>query len=231
MAKHPKAREQKKALSAASVAAAKKAAAEGEETTAPVWYHPQFGARIQFDAPGSWSRDGLPAVPWTVATRLDVIKRDKYTFTVIGGQSLPKGFLWAQPSKQSFGMSGPLAVFAPIHRRCRDCKAMFEWPAQAQQHLYETLGVNVEKTATRCQTCARKRRAIEDARAAYAKAAAEIPADTAAPYVRVARAMLDVLDAGGTLSIERAIGYCTRARKLGAGTSVNAVETKLRARR
>jgi hypothetical protein len=187
--------------------------------------------RIQYDAPSSWSRDGLPAVPWTVATRLDVIKRDKYTFKIVGGQSLPKGFLWAQPDKQTFGMSGPFRVYAPIHRRCRDCKAMFEWTAEAQRHLYETVGVRVEKTATRCQACARKRRAIEDARAAYATAAAEIPAETAAPYVRVAKAMLDVLEAGGTLSVDRAIGYCTRARKLGAGASVNAIETKLRARR
>ena len=197
MAKHPKTRDQKAALSAARAAAAKKASTEGEETTVPAWYHPHFGARVQFEAPGSWSRDGLPVVPWTVAARLDVIKRDKSTFTIVGGQSLPKGFLWAQPSDQTFGMSGPVTVFAPIHRRCRDCKAMFDWPAKAQQHLYETLGVSVLKTATRCQTCARKRRAIEDARAAYAKAAAEIPADTAAPYLRVARAMLDVLDGHG----------------------------------
>lgn len=229
MPKHPKTRDQKKALSAARVAATKKAAAEGEETTVPVWYHPQFGARVQYDAPGSWSCDGLPVVPWTVAARLDVIKRDKYTFKIVGGQSLPKEFLWAQPSKQTFGMSGPFVVFGPIHRRCRDCKVMFEWPAKAQQHLYETLGVSVEKTAIRCQACARTRRAIEEARAAYAKVAAEVPADTAAPYVRVAKAMLDVLEAGGKVSIDRAIGYCTRARKLGA--AVDAIEAKLRARR
>ncbi|GEM_PF-1842671 len=231
MAKHPKTRDQKTALSAARVAAAKKAATDGEETTVPLWYHPQFGARVQFDTPGTWSRDGLPVAPWTAAARLDVVKRDKYTFRIVGGQTLPKGFLWGQPSKQTFGMKGPFVVFAPIHRRCRDCRAMFEWPAKAQQHLYETLGVNVEKTATRCQACARKRRAIEAARAEYAKAAAEIPADTAAPYLRVVTAMLEVLEAGGTLSIERAIGYCTRARKLGARTSVDAVEAKLRARR
>jgi hypothetical protein len=91
--------------------------------------------------------------------------------------------------------------------------------------------VIVEKTATRCQACARKRRAIEDARTAYAKAAEAIPAETSAPYVRVAKAMLEVLEAGGKLSIERAIGYCTRARKLGAGTSVDVIDAKLRARR
>lgn len=231
MAKYPKTREQKKALSAARVATAKKVAIEGDETTVPVWYHPQLGVRIQYDAPYTYARDGLPVTPWTIATRLDVIKRDKYAFTIVGGQKLPKGFLWAQPEKQTFGLSGPFRAYAPIHRRCRDCKAMYEWSAKAQQHLYETLGVNVEKTATRCQACARKRRAIEDARAAYAKAVAELPADTPAPYVRVAKAMLDVLEAGGTLSLERAIGYCTRARKLGAATSVDAIERKLRARR
>jgi hypothetical protein len=231
MAKHQKTREQKKALTLAKLATAKKNAEEGEETTVPVWYHPQFGVRIQYDAPASWSTGGLPAVPWTVAARLDVIKHDKYSFKIVGGQTLPTGFLWAHRDKQTYGMSGPFAAYAPIHRRCRDCKAMFEWTAKAQQHLYETIGVTTEATATRCQACARRRRAIEDARAAYAKAVAEIPADTAAPYVRVAKAMLDVLEAGGTLSIDRAIGYCTRARKLGAGTSADAVEAKLRDRR
>ncbi|MFN0247398.1 MAG: zinc-ribbon domain containing protein [Kofleriaceae bacterium] len=231
MAKHPKTREQKKARASAKVAATKKVAAEGEETTVPIWYHPQFGVRIQDGAPSSWSRDGLPVVPWSVVARLDVIKRGTYSFTIIGGQLLPKGFLWGQPNKQKFGLSGPFLAYAPIHRRCRDCKAMFEWTAAAQRHLYETLGVYVDKTATRCQACARRRRAIEDARAAYAKTVEEIPADTAAPYVRVAKAMLELLEAGGTLSIDRAIGYCTRARKLGAGTSIDAIETKLRALR
>jgi hypothetical protein len=108
---------------------------------------------------------------------------------------------------------------------------IFTWPAEAQKHLYETLGVYVSKTAVRCQACARKRRAIETARVAYAEAAAALPAETAMPYVRVAKAMLDVLEAGGTLSLDRAIGYCTRARKLGAKSSVDDVEAKLRARR
>lgn len=232
MAKHSKRRDQAKAIAAVKAAAAKKRAEEGEDTTVPVWLHPQHGVRIQFDSPrGGWNRDGLPVVPWTTVTRLDIIKRDKYSFTIVSGQKLPKGFLWGQRDKQNYGLSGPYVAYAPLTRRCRDCKAMYTWSAEAQKHLYETLGVFVDKTATRCQACARKRRAIESARAAYAKAVAELPAETAAPYVRVAKAMLDVLEAGGTLSIDRAIGYCTRARKLGAKSSVDGVEAKLRARR
>lgn len=101
MAKYPKTREQKKALSAARVATAKKVAVEGDETTVPVWYYPQFGARIQYDAPRTWSRaprhDGQP----TVAARLDVIKRGEYSFTIVDGQSLPKGFVWGGASTRS----------------------------------------------------------------------------------------------------------------------------------
>lgn len=232
MAKHPRTRDQKKALAEKKRAAAKKATVDGEETTITVWYHPQFGVAIRFEQPAApWNRDGFPVVPYTAVASLDVIKGTTWRYEIVPGQSLPKGFLWGEREKQKFGMSGHNVAYAPLHLRCRDCKKPYTWSASAQKHLYETIGVQIDKTSTRCQPCAQKRRALEGARAQYAKAVADIPAETSAPYVRAAKAALEVLERGGTLSIDRAIGYCTRARKLGAGAAVIAVEAELRARR
>jgi hypothetical protein len=41
--------------------------------------------------------------------------------------------------------------------------------------------------------------------------------------------MLAILTCGGRCSLEKAIGHCTRARRLGGKGSVYAVEVKLRA--
>lgn len=210
-----------------------KAAGHDATPTVSVWYHPQLGVRIRTEAPAySWRVDGLPLASWREVAKLDVVSHDRYGFTIVGGQALPRGYLWADPSKQKYGLSGPFLAYAPVERRCRDCGEMYTWSARAQQHLYETIRVISEKTARRCQSCARARRALETARAAYAEAARELDhAPTASAYVRVAKLMLELHQRGGRVSLERAIGYCTRARKLGGGAAVDAVEEKLRARR
>jgi hypothetical protein len=123
-------------------------------------------------------------------------------------------------------------VYGPLEKVCGECKAPFVFGARAQQHMYEVLRLHVDATAKRCQGCARKRRALEDARAAYAAAlkAAE-GATTAKPHLDVAKATLDLVMAGGRAGIDRAIGACRRARRLGAGKSAARLEAKLITRR
>ena len=166
-----------------------------------------------------------------VRTYIAVELRSTWDFTILPGQALPRGYLWADPRRQVYGMGGPHLVYAPLTRCCRDCAATFTWSARAQQHLYETLRLNIETTAMRCQPCARQRRALEAARARYAAALDAVrAAPTASGHARVAALMLEILERGGRVAIARALGHCTRARRLGASTSVDAIEARLRAR-
>jgi hypothetical protein len=190
-----------------------------------VWYHPDQGARIAIAKPTAY-RDGT----WTEVARLDAIDGVEYKYAIAPGQSLPRGYLWGDLTKQVYGFNGGFLAYAPIERRCSTCKEMFTWSARAQKHLYETIGIHTEKTARHCQSCARKRRALETARSVYATALKELEAaDSVAARVRVAKCMLEILTHGGQVSIAKAIGHCTRARRLGGAGSVDAVETKLRA--
>lgn len=210
---------------------AKAADAASSPLTVGLWYHPQHGAQIATQRPSwSWSVDGLPVVAWTEVMQL-AATTEHGTFRVIPGQKLPKGYLWGNPSMQKYGLGGPFLVYAPIERRCHACKEMYIWSARAQKHLYETIGVWIDKTAKHCQSCARERRAREEARAAYATALAELAATpSGAAHATVATTMLAILEAGGRVSLEKAIGHCTRARRLG-DTSIASVEAALRARR
>src|SRR5688500_10077937 len=150
------------------------------ETLANVWYHPQRGVRISIEP--------QPA-PWHVVTKVYVVARSGHGFRISPGQRLPNGFLWADPSKQRCGLSGPFLAYGPIERRCSDCKQMFTWPAAAQQHLYETIGAIVHASAARCQACARAKRVREDARIAYADALRALArAQSRAAHVRGPRA-------------------------------------------
>lgn len=202
------------------------------EVAAWLWHHPQGGAAISTDEgrPRYWahyytaSSGGRLVGPVRLAT-------SGSHYVIAFGETPPKGFLWGDPSKQKYGIGGGFIVYGPIERRCRDCKALFIWPAAAQKHLFETIGATVDTIANRCHPCARARRALESARAAYAEALRELDATSAAAHLRVAKAVLAVLEAGGRASIDRAIGHCTRARRLGAASSVDAVERSLRARR
>jgi hypothetical protein len=198
--------------------------ARGGEAIASVRYNPQRGVRISLDL-------DTALAGWHEIARVQVRERAPWP-RILPGQRLPEGFLWADPEKQNFGMSGPFLAYGPIERRCRDCREMFTWSAAAQQHLYETIGAIVDTTATRCQACARARRKREEARVAYADALRALEAaPSAAGHLRVAKAILELLRAGGRTSLEKAIGHCTRARKLGAAASVDAVERSLRALR
>lgn len=187
-----------------------------------VWHDERDGIRIARDAPASH---------WTAIAEIRVAPGTGYYVPIVQ-QPLPRGFLWADRTKQRHGWGGPNLIYGPIARRCHRCKAPFTWTARAQKHLYETIGAWTDVVANLCQPCARARRAIEDARAAYAtaRAAAEV-APTAAAYALVGKRMLELLEAGGSASIERAIAYCSHARKLGAGAANDAIDAKLRARR
>lgn len=222
-----------RAVIAKAVKAAKRAKPEVTEGEVGVWYHPQLGVKIRIERPvHTWKVDGLPLQPWTHVANLDTIVRPNGGYDIVPGQSLPRGYLWGDPSKQKYGLGGPYLAYAPIERRCWKCKDMYTWSASAQKHLYETISVWTDKTATLCQPCARKRRALEDARARYSKSLAVLEhAPSGAAHAQVARDMLELLEAGGRASLDKAIGHCTRARKLGAGNAVMAVETALRARR
>lgn len=126
-------------------------------------------------------------------------------------------------------------MYAAFELRCSDCKTTFVWRAREQQRFYETIGVYGTVTIHRCPMCAAKQRArkdaLEAARVRYTAAVKALEADaTGEAYAAVAKHMLAILDLGGQLSIEKAIGHCTRARKLGASNQVSATEAQLRAK-
>lgn len=50
----------------------------------------------------------------------------------VAGQSLPPGFLWADPTKQFLGFGAPRLVYGPLEKRCRQCAAAFVFTAKAQ---------------------------------------------------------------------------------------------------
>jgi hypothetical protein len=191
------------------------------------WFHPQRGGMLTKDkvAPGCLRYRGGSDGDWREIASLDLDELG----CVIPGQRLPRGFLWADPARQSYGLGGAQVFYGPLERTCRDCGDMFLLPAAAQRHLYETLGLFVDKLAVRCQPCARRRRALEAKRAAYAAAvAAAAGATTAQPHLDFARAAIALVAAGGRASLDRAIASARHAQRLGAGASAERVERKLR---
>ena len=117
-------------------------------------------------------------------------------------------------------------MFGPLDKVCRDCRDPFVLTAREQKHLAETLRLFTDVTSVRCRSCRRAKVALERARVAYAAAlrAAE-QAPSAATHLDVARAILDVLAAGGRAPLDRALGHCRRARRLGASTAADRVSS------
>jgi putative zinc ribbon protein len=205
--------------------------AAAAKTYGTVWFHPQRGGALTIEpVPPGYSRyRGGPGEAWRTIARVEVSTLGG-TVRPLPGQKLPKGYLWGSPEQQEFGLGYGHQVYGPLEKRCSDCGAAFVWPARAQQHLYEVIRVHVDVTAKRCRSCARKRKQIEDARTVYAQAlAAADGATTPKPYLEVARATLELVELGGRAGIERAIGSCRRARRLGAGAVADQLEARLRA--
>jgi hypothetical protein len=199
------------------------------KTIGIVSFHPQRGGMVTIDpVPRSCRRyRGGKDSDWREIARVEVVMSGRAPL-VVAGQSLPKGYLWGAVEKQVFGMGGGHAVYGPLENRCSDCGAAFVLSARAQQHMYEVLRLHVDTQGKRCLTCGRKRRALEEARVAYAAAvtAAE-GATTAKPFLDLARTTLEVVLAGGKARIERGIASCRRARKLGAGEIADRTEARL----
>jgi hypothetical protein len=180
----------------------------------------------------NWARDGFPLTPWTNVATLELEPDDRGYYRITTGQKLPKSFLWGDPTNQIYGWGGPSLVYGPMELRCTTCRDRFVWSARAQKHLFETIAAHGDTIATQCRPCAQRRRALEDARASYAAALTACKeAPTGPAHAKVAASMLALLEAGGRVSLDKAIGHCTRARKLGVTRGVAATERDLRARR
>jgi len=201
------------------------------------WFHPQRGAILSKEpiAPGALRYRGGADSDWRDLARVTLVDGTTWYRVRAPGATLPKGFLWGDPAKQSFGLGGPLYFYGPLHRICSDCREPFVFTAQAQRHLYETLRAFTDVTAKRCRACARKRHRLERARAAFAEALRTAgETSTAASHLAVAESVVELVAAGGRTSLDKAIGHARRARKLGAGakatTRVEARLAKLRAK-
>lgn len=190
-------------------------------------FHPQRGGVLTQDKvpPSCLRYRGGSDSDWREIACFDLDELGR----IIPGQRLPRGFLWAEPARQRYGLGGAQPFYGPLERTCRECDDTFVLPAMAQRHLYETLGLFVDMLAVRCQPCARRRRAIEAARATYAAAvAAAAGAITAQPHLDLARAAIALSAAGERVSLDRAIGSARRAQRLGAGAPAERAERKLR---
>ena len=198
-----------------------------------VSFHPQRGGIVTLEPvnPMLWRYRGGRDSDWRHVTKV-YVTREGRAARVVPGQALPKGFLWGDTTKQRYGMGGGVQIFGPLELRCRDCGVTFEYPARAQQRLYEVAQAYIDTIPKRCGPCARRANKLEAARAAYAKALAEADgADGWKPLLDVGRATLELLKAGGKARLDRAIGAVRKARKLGAGDVADRLEAQLIARR
>jgi len=195
--------------------------------------HPQRGVLLTDEplAPAYRRYCGGKDSDWREVAAVALVRGDWY-WVPAPGQRLPAGFLWGDPARQRFGLGGPVLVFGPIDKVCRDCKEPFVHTAREQKHLAETLQLLTDVTTVRCRSCRRAKVALERARVAYAAALRAVEqAPSAATHLDVARAILDVVAAGGRAPLDRALGHCRRARRLGAAASADRVESQIAARR
>ena len=197
---------------------------------ATVWFHPQRGVLVSIDPlpPETFRYRGGADTDWRDVARIEVATDPHYGFIPHAGQALPKGFLWGDPAKQLHGLGPPHWIYGPLERTCFECGDPFVFTAQAQRHLYERLRAFSDVTALRCRGCARKRHAIDRARAEYAEALRGVRAEsTATTHLAVARAVVELVKAGGRASLDKAIGHARRAHKLGAGVGALKAEKQL----
>jgi hypothetical protein len=138
------------------------------------------------------------------------------------GQSLPKGFVWGDASRQTFGLGGPQVAFGPLERTCRGCGDAFVFSAQEQKHWLETLGFHIDSTATRCAACRKSLRQERTARRRWEEALeAAQGAPGAKPQLALAQAGLALLrvGGGGRTVREKATAAARRAQRGGAEAS------------
>jgi hypothetical protein len=198
-----------------------------------LFHHPQRGAAlVDGGHPGGYlhyrgGRDG----DWRAIGMFEVVLVNGLVRPAPGTRP-PNRFLWGDPERQVFGLGGPVLVFGPLDKVCRDCREPFVWTAREQKHLAETLRLFIDATTVRCGPCRRARLTLERARKVYAEAlrAAETAPD-AASCLAAARAAVDVVDAGGRASLERAVALCRRARRLGARSAADRLEEAIARRR
>ena len=203
----------------------------GERTTAIVSFHPQRGGILTLDPVPrpTWKYRGGKDSDWYVV-KCVVVMSHNGNLKPVAGQTLPKGFLFGDPSVQVSGMGMFHQIYGPLDRRCVECGTHFVWPAAAQKKLYEVVRAHVNTVKNRCHDCAKAKDGLERARVAYAAAIeAAKDATTAKPHLELARMTLALLDAGGRANLERAISSCRKARRLGG--SADELEAKLAARR
>jgi len=187
-----------------------------------VWFHPQRGGVLARERPTRKLayRGGGDDDDWREIARVQVIANPFGIFMPVPGQRLPRGFLWGDPAKQNFVALGAHIVFGPLERVCRDCGEPFVLSARAQQQLFEVARAYVDVLPQRCHPCGRARSTLERLRATYAEALRVVEAQsTAANHLAVARAVLALVTAGGTASLDKAIGHCRRARRLGEASA------------
>jgi hypothetical protein len=199
-----------------------------------VFHHPQRGVVLSADpiqprcrryrggADADWRE--LPAV--RVETGPDGIDRPA------PGAIISPGHCWGDPSRQQYGLGGPALVFGPLEKVCRTCGAPFIFTAEEQKHWYEDLGFFIDATAVHCGPCRAAHQRVEAARRDYAAALhAARGARSAEQHLAVARAAIALLHAGGHVSIDKALGHCTRARRLGSSAGADRLSEALRALR
>src|SRR4051812_23309957 len=142
----------------------------------PSWlllYHPQRGALLIEEGVSPESRrhrgSGGADSGWRELARVEMVAMNGWQRPA-PTQRPPKGFLWGDPDRQVYGLSGPLLVFGPLEKKCRDCGASFVLTASEQKHLAETLQRLTLVTTIRCRACRRAKIDLERARKEYAAA-------------------------------------------------------------
>ena len=207
--------------------------ASRETATQRLFFHPQRGVMLLAEPvpPGCRRYLGGKDADWREIARVELVAGNG-SWQPAPGQRPPPGFLWGDPERQRFGLGGPVLVFGPLDKVCRDCGDPFVLTAREQKHLAENLRLPIDATSVRCLSCRRAKVALERARAAYAEAlrAAE-RTPSAATHLDAARAALAVIAAGGRAPLDKALAHCRRARRLGATIAADRVEQAIAARR
>jgi hypothetical protein len=106
---------------------------------------------------------------------------------------LPRGAVRGDVSKQVFctACHTPKYFFVDEERQCIQCGNAFIFTGSEQKYWYETLKFNFSSIPIRCVSCRRERRSEQALRQQIARAKAEIGSEDPAPYLALARAIIE----------------------------------------
>ena len=129
---------------------------------------------------------------------------------------LPRGAVRGDVSKQVFctACHTPKYFFVDEERHCIQCGNAFVFKGSEQKYWYETLKFNFSSIPIRCVSCRRERRSEHALLQQIARAKAEVDSKDPAPYLALARAIIEYHEKTDHGDLNQAIAASRKAQKL-----------------